>query len=111
MKHLVMVMSEPVEGQEEAFNDWYENTHLEEVLASAGWQSAERFELSDEQGMPCPRRYLALYEVDADDPADILPNLNATRNQRRQSAAIDRRNAGAWVFSPTGRRRIRRDEN
>ena len=57
MRHLVLVMSEPVEGQEEAYNDWYEYTHLDEVLASVGWQSAERFELTDEQGLPCPRLF------------------------------------------------------
>ncbi|MGR8920522.1 MAG: hypothetical protein ACU85V_12970 [Gammaproteobacteria bacterium] len=107
MRHLVLVMSEPVAGQDEAYHDWYENTHLDEVLASAGWHSAERFELSDEQGLPCPRRFLALYEVEADDPSEILPHLDATRDQREQSAAIDRRNAGAWVFSPIGARRTR----
>ena len=35
-KHVVVVLSEPFEGQDDAFNDWYENTHIDEVLTSAG---------------------------------------------------------------------------
>lgn len=105
MRHLVLVMSEPVEGQEAAYQDWYENTHLHEVLSSTGWQSAERFELSDEQGLSCPRRFLAVYEVEANDPATILPTLNARRDQRVDTNAVDSRYA-AWVFSPIGVRRL-----
>ena len=33
-KFLVLVMSNPREGMEEEFNDWYEHTHLDEVLAT-----------------------------------------------------------------------------
>ena len=104
MRHLVLVLSEAVPGREAAFDDWYVNTHLEEVLASAGWASAQRFELRDQQGRPCPLGHLALYEVEADDPADILPHLNATRGARAQSTAFNRSTAGAWVFSPLGPR-------
>ncbi len=58
MKHLVIVLTEPVEGREAEFNDYYEIFHLEEVLATTGWTSAQRFKLSDQQGMACPLRYL-----------------------------------------------------
>ena len=44
-KHVVVVLSEPFEGQDDAFNDWYENTHIDEVLTSAGVDSGQRFEL------------------------------------------------------------------
>lgn len=110
MRHLVLVLSKAVPGQEAEFETWYEHTHLDEVLASAGWVSAQRFELRDEQGRPCPLGHLALYEVDADDPADILPHLNATRGERVQSAAFDRASAGAWVFTPLGPRHERDDD-
>ena len=42
-KHLVLVLTEPTEGNEEAFNEYYEHTHLDEVLASAGYDTAQRF--------------------------------------------------------------------
>ena len=53
-RYLVLVLTEPTEGNEERFNDYYENTHLEEVIASTGWSSSQRFKLVDEVGEPCP---------------------------------------------------------
>ncbi len=103
-RHVVVVLSEPVAGRAGEFNDWYENTHIDEVLASAGWASGQRFELAAEQGAPCPLRHLALYEVEADDPAEALKRLNESRSQREQSDAFERSSAALWVFSPTGPR-------
>ena len=37
---LVAVLSNPAEGREDEFNEWYEHTHLDEVLSSAGFRSA-----------------------------------------------------------------------
>ncbi len=104
MKHVVVVLTEPTAGREAEYNDYYENLHLDEVLASTGWRSAQRFELVDQQGLPCPLPYLALYEVegDADAPMAILKHLNATRGQRVQSDALNKATAGVWVFRATG---------
>ena len=104
MKHVVVVLTEPTAGRTEEYNAYYENLHLDEVLATTGWTSAQRFKLSAQQGMGCPLPYLAIYEVEADDPKTILENLNATRGQRVQSDALNRKSAGAWVFSEIGPR-------
>jgi hypothetical protein len=102
MKHLVVVLTEPMPGRENEYNDYYENLHLDEVLATTGWKSAQRFKLSDQQGMACPLPYLAIYEVEAENAKSVLEGLNATRPQRVQSDALNRTTAGAWVFSETG---------
>ena len=47
-KQLVLVLSEPTEGQEEEYDRYYEDVHLEEVLATTGWKLAQRFKLLDE---------------------------------------------------------------
>jgi len=104
MRHLVVVLTEPTAGREQEYNEYYENLHLDEVLATTGWISAQRFKLTDQQGMPCPLPYLAVYEVEADDPHSVLEGLNATRPQRVQSDALNRKTAGAWVFSEIGPR-------
>jgi hypothetical protein len=103
-RYLVLVMSNPVEGRDAEFHDWYENTHLDEVLSTCGWKSAERFALSAERGAACGFTHLAVYEAEADDAGSLVETLNATRDQRQQSEAIDLRNAGLWIFSPAGRR-------
>ena len=101
-KHLVLVLTEPNEGRDAEFHDYYENLHLDEVIASTGWQSAQRFELADSVGQDCPLPYLALYETEAEDPKSIIPHMNATRDQRAQSDALNKRTAGVWVFRATG---------
>lgn len=106
-KHVVVVLSEPVEGREAEFDDWYENTHIPEVLATTGWQSGQRFELTAEKGQKCPLKYLAFYEAEADSGADVVATLDATRDQRQQSDSFDWKRAGLWVFSETGPKRER----
>lgn len=109
MKHVVIVLTEPTPGREDEFNDYYENTHIDEVLASAGWESGQRFRLVDQAGADCPLPYLAFYEVEASDSAEILQTLHATRPQRLQSSSLNKSTAGVWVFAPTGPRHERGD--
>ncbi len=104
MKHMVVVLTEPTEGNEQEFDDYYENLHLDEVLSSTGWQSAQRFKLVDEQGQACPLPYLALYEAEAENSEEVLATLTATRSKRQQSKSINKRTAGVWVFAETGPR-------
>ena len=100
--NLVLVLSNPIEGQEEEFDRWYEDVHLDEILATTNWQSAQRFKLVDEQWVKSAHDYLALYEVEADDSQDALRKLNATRSERQQSAAFNKETAAVWVFSEAG---------
>lgn len=101
-KHMVVVLSEPVEGREAEFDHWYENTHIREVLDSTGWESGQRFVLTAEKGQKCPLQHLALYEVEAESGEDVVAKLDATRDQREQSDSFNWKNAGLWVFSETG---------
>ena len=99
---LVLILTEPTEGKEDEFNDYYENLHLDEVLATTDLQTAQRFKLVEEAGEGSPLPYLALYETQADDPQQVLENLNETRPQRQQSDALNRRTGRVWVFEPIG---------
>ena len=49
MTTLFMVRSNPKTGQETAFNDWYSDVHLPEVLSIQGFLSAQRFTLNAAQ--------------------------------------------------------------
>ena len=42
-KQIVLVLTEPTEGEENEFNRYYEDQHLGEVLETTGWKSAQRF--------------------------------------------------------------------
>ncbi len=101
-KQYVMVFTEPTEGMEDEFNDYYENLHLDEVLKTTGWKTAQRFKLVDEAGKECPWPYLAFYETESDDAASAIEVLNSSRKDRQQSRALNKKTAGLWVFEEIG---------
>lgn len=75
--HRLIVFSAPTPGQEEQYNDWYNNTHLAEVIEIPGFVAAQRFELCGDQlpGFePSPHQYLAIYEFDRP-PGEPLKTL------------------------------------
>ncbi|MEV6062913.1 hypothetical protein [Nocardia asteroides] len=77
-RYQYVVLTNPVEGREDEFNEWYTNTHVHDVLRIPGFLSAQRFELSgDGQRAPEPHpwKYFALYEIETDDLTSVLDEL------------------------------------
>jgi hypothetical protein len=71
-KALMVVGSNPTDPESEAaFNEWYTEQHLDDVLAVAGFNVARRYALSPARPMvgtePSPFGYLAIYEIESDD--------------------------------------------
>jgi len=73
----LVIFSEPTEGQEEEYNRWYDAVHLPEVLSIPGFVSAQRFKLHSEMIGKLPHKYLSIYEVDCEDPQQVLNGLFA----------------------------------
>ena len=71
-RYLQVTFSNPVEGKEAEFNEWYDKVHIPELLAIPGMLSATRYDLRDaevyrvEGGMPQEHRYLTIYEMEGD---------------------------------------------
>jgi hypothetical protein len=103
----ILVLTEPTPGQEAAFNDYYEAVHLDEVLATTGWNSAQRYRLAGQAGEGAPLPYLAVYEAEAESAEAVLQVLGETRAQRQQSDALNRRTGRVWVFEEIGPRHER----
>ena len=76
-RYLFVVNTNPAEGREQEYNDWYSNRHLADLRALPGVVSARRFILNDTQlaDVPRPFKYLALYEVETDDVQDFVGQL------------------------------------
>jgi hypothetical protein len=45
-KKLFFAFSNAVEGREDEYNDWYNNTHIPEILTISRFKSAQRFKAS-----------------------------------------------------------------
>jgi hypothetical protein len=97
---ILLVLSGPASAEVDAeYNHWYENVHIPELLAIAGFVSARRFRVPEAQlatqggaeGVRAkfPHRYVAVYEVEAPDLAKPVEALGAARPNLRMSDALD----------------------
>jgi hypothetical protein len=68
-RYIMMVLTNPVAGQEDAYNSWYNQEHVPDVVRVNGFCSGQRFRLAG-TGLgnvhPPSHHYRALYEVEAD---------------------------------------------
>jgi hypothetical protein len=91
-RYVFVVYSNPVEGREQEYNDWYWNQHLSDLLACPGIIAARRLMLADRQvrDMPQPFKYLALYEIETNDLQGFIDELvsRATTGRMARSAAL-----------------------
>ena len=77
-QYAYVVLSNPVAGREDEYNDWYSSQHLADVTAVPGFVSAQRFRLLDSEAEGAPQqRYMAIYTIDTDDPASAVERLTA----------------------------------
>ncbi len=73
-KGILYVETRPSSPEEAAaYHQWYNETHLQEIVAIDGFVSARRFELLGEDGP-----FVAIYELDADDLEATRARLNET---------------------------------
>lgn len=78
-RYISVVLSNPVAGHEDEFNDWYSNQHIPDVLAIPGIVAATRYRrIGDDAAPPFGRfRYMAVYELETDDLRALFRALNA----------------------------------
>jgi hypothetical protein len=75
--HILLALTNAVEGRDDEFNDWYTNRHLDDLLQIPGVTAARRYALSDVQRIPppYPDKYCALYEIETDDLSRVMNAL------------------------------------
>lgn len=79
-RYKMLVFSEPFEGREAEFDEWYTGRHLADICALPGFATAQRFKL---HGVSMGRelnRYLAIYDMETDDPDWVIENMFAHRD-------------------------------
>jgi 2-methylcitrate dehydratase PrpD len=70
-QYKLVALTNPVEGREDEYNDWYNNRHVHDVVNVPGFVSAQRFKARSES----THRYLAIYEMECDDPIAAFATL------------------------------------
>ncbi len=106
-KHLLIVVTNPVPGREEEFNHWYSGRHLDDVLRIPGFVAAQRFKLTMDGAQSLPGPYLAIYEMETNDPEATFAELAkaAESGQMLLSPALDTTNIVSSIFTPITERK------
>lgn len=102
-RYVYVALSDPKPGEDEAFNSWYDGQHIDDILDVPGFVSARRFQAIDiGDGEPKRRRYLTIYEVEADDPAAVIADLRSRRGTDRlvPSDSLDLQSMFAQMYVP-----------
>ena len=90
MKTYCIVLSNPLEGKEKEYNEWYSNVHLKEVVQIPGFISAQRFRLTQEQQLDIqPYKYMAIYEIENENIGTAIRNLNESAGKLTMEPVID----------------------
>ena len=68
-KYKLVVFTNAVEGKDKDFNDWYQNTHLKQIVSIKSFTAAQRFRFNTNivPGSADPSRYMAIYDIETDD--------------------------------------------
>ncbi|MGH7822062.1 MAG: hypothetical protein ACREQ9_20050 [Candidatus Binatia bacterium] len=93
-----VVLSNPQDGRDDEYNEWYDRRHLADVLAVPGLVAARRFRLAKPDGKR--HRYLALYEIETADLGATLKDLYGRIGSASMpiSEAIDMDGVDATVY-------------
>jgi hypothetical protein len=105
-KYKLVVHSAPTEGNEDEYNDWYQNTHLADVTSVPGIVSAQRFKLAAELGAGTGHKYLAIYDIETDDLEATLGGITSSSESGNMfiSETLDLDKVLATVFEEFGDR-------
>ncbi len=86
-RYRLVVMSRPQEGREAEYHDWYQNSHLPQVMALPGFLSGQRYRLDTALAGQEPYPFLAIYEVETDDIGAALAEMRRRAGTERLSVS------------------------
>ena len=105
-RYVFLVFSDPANGQDAQYNDWYDHTHLRDVLKIPGFVAAERFKLQPSRsGEPAPPwSYAAFYEIETDDLPGAMEELRIRigTSAMLMSPAFDLSTTKGFIAVPIG---------
>lgn len=100
----MLVLSRPTEGNEDEYNDWYQNTHLKQIVSIPGFVRAQRFKMAVNMRGESAWPYAAIYEINTDDVEAAYEALGraAADGSIATSAAFDYDSVYASIYEAAG---------
>lgn len=105
-RHIFVVESCARDGCELAYNEWYDNIHVKDMLKVPGVIAAERFAFQSAfKGEPPRNRHLCIYELETDDPEETMASLTRALPEMYVSDALNLEATTAMIYRSTLARR------
>lgn len=112
-----VVLSNPIEGQDDTFNKWYDEVHVSEVLAVPGVVAAQRYDIAEldvpdvedlpAQLPPPTHRYMVIYELDREPQAVMAQFLDHVMSGKMTlHETLDLSTVSLTGWTPHGERRL-----
>jgi hypothetical protein len=99
-KYILVGPSAAKEGRDDEYNKWYDDEHLRDVCSIPGVISGRRFEIAPTSPSQPDLPYLAIYEIESDDPISVLAELyrRASLGELHISPALDVSSSKMWLY-------------
>jgi hypothetical protein len=99
-KVLLLVFSNCADpSKEDEFNEWYTNVHVPDVLQTPGAVSAQRYRnVRPGKGTRALPKYLALYEIESEDPEQVFSRMRADDAKREEQGRMWGAKYAEWKF-------------
>lgn len=105
MHYLLQVISRAMPGRDDEYNAWYDDIHIHEVLGVPGFNACARYKRSG-PGVDGPPEYVAVYEVETDDPQALMGSLLQATARMQMTDSIDQTTARFEFLEPIGNGRV-----
>ena len=115
--NVFVVLTNPIADADQAFNEWYDTTHIPQVLDVPGVVAAQRYAISevnvpDDQELPAvlpppTHRYMVIYELDQK-PDQVMQEFLARVMSGKLTLcdALDMSTISLTGWTPVGERRL-----
>ncbi len=99
-KYVMVVQSQAKPGRDDDYNKWYDTAHIHDICAIPGVKSGKRYDLAVAPMGPPGLKYLAIYEVETDDPTKVLAEMGkrGAEGKMSMSDALDAHASVMWFY-------------
>lgn len=99
-KYVMVVQSQAKDGRDDEYNKWYDTSHLADILSVPGVKSGRRFEATPVAIGKPGLRYLAIYEIETDDPVSVVAEMGkrSAAGKFTMTDSLDAEAAVLWIY-------------
>ena len=100
--YYLLVFNQPVAGQEQEYNRWYDHQHAPDVVSVPGFVRAQRYVFATTQLRPAPAKpkYVVIYQIKTNDLAAVYAEVRRrlSTGETKISPALDMNSGQNYTY-------------